>query len=204
MRLFQVKDHYWGNEITKDNAKGFVDAISDSSYSHPIDTASKIHAMKSKAPVYVYHFGYHGANSHSQLATNTYPPQQIETDIRYGVGNSDDLIYLFPILSGAFRPLPHDDLIFSQRFIQLLTSFASDGKPAIQMPSVEGEEPMEFVWSPVQANNATHLDIGNEMKMDLGLPNHARMNFWQQMPAYWNSDRENYKPAPPLVLKDEL
>ena len=33
-------------------------------------------------------------------------------------------MYLFPILSGLFRPLPPDDLVFSHRFIELLTSFA--------------------------------------------------------------------------------
>ena len=81
------------------------------------------------------------------MDTNSYPPKTVERDVSYGVGNGDDLIYLFPILSGTFRfdeiidnrsiylpilmnfrPLPHDDLVFSQRFIQLLTSFARDAK----------------------------------------------------------------------------
>ena len=53
-----VRDHYWGASLSKANAKGFIDAISDSSYSHPIDTSSKIHTMTSKSPVFVYHFGY--------------------------------------------------------------------------------------------------------------------------------------------------
>ena len=62
-----------------------------------------------------------------------------------------------------------------------------------------------FEWNPVRATNATHLNIGNEMAMDHGLPNHERMNFWQQLPVYWNSNRENYKPAPPIVfVNDEL
>ena len=110
-------------------------------------------------------------------------------------------------------------LVFFQRFIQLITSFATDGVPKIVMPAsvdpVQDQaeagddkdvttEPNEFVWTPASASNATHLDIGNVMEMDLGLPNHERMNFWQNMPAYWNSDRENYKPAPPPVFKDEL
>ena len=68
-----------------------------------------------------------------------------------------------------------------------------------------GEDVAPFEWNPVRANNATHLNIGNEMSMDLGLPNHERMNFWQQMPVYWNADREGYKPAPPIVYRsDEL
>ena len=166
----------------------------------------------------MYHFGYKGSNSFSQLATNTYPPRQSKPEIEYGVGNSDDLIYLFPVLSGTFRPLPHDDLIFSQRFIQLLTSFAATGKPSIVMEPLDkteideagGEnktstaEPMMFHWDPVLSNKATHLDIGNVMKMDDGLPNHERMSFWQKIPAYWNCDRAAYKPSPPVVYRDEL
>ena len=197
----KVREYYWnGVELDKDSAKRLVDAISDSAYSHPIDTASKIHAMKSQAPVFVYHFGYHGSNSLTQLDINSYPPKVVAKDIRYGVGNGDDLMYLFPVLSGTFRPLPHEDLIFSQRFIELLTNFTETGKPSIDMG-----EGGSFEWSQVLASNATHLDIGNEMKMDLGLPNHERMNFWQQMPVYWNSNREGYKPAPPLKWEnDEL
>jgi len=72
----------------------------------------------------------------------------------------------------------------------------SDEKEEIKIP--------DFVWAKVNSNNVTHLNIGNSMDMDKGLPNHERMNFWQQMPVYWNSDRNNYKPAPPLVFKDEL
>ena len=38
---------------------------------------------------------------------------------------------------------------------------------------------------------------GNQMDMEQGLPNHRRVTFWQSMPVWWNSDRDNYKPAPP-------
>ena len=62
-----MKDYYWGaTTIDKDNVQKVVNAISDSSYSHPVDTASKIHAMKSQSPVYVYHFGYRGQFSLTQ------------------------------------------------------------------------------------------------------------------------------------------
>ena len=72
----QIKDYYWGNnDIDFSNIKGFVNAISDSSYSHPVDTAAKLHAMRSMEKVYMYHFGYHGKNSHTELDTNNYPPK---------------------------------------------------------------------------------------------------------------------------------
>jgi len=196
----QIKDYYWGNnEINFSNIKGFVNAISDSAYSHPVDTAAKLHAMKSMENVYMYHFGYHGKNSHTELDTNNYPPKIVAKEVNFGVGNGDDLIYLFPVLSGTFRPLPHEDLVFSERLIKLFVSFVATGTPKLQM-----EAGHEFVWNPVQASNATHLNIGNEMEMDHGLPNHERMNFWQTLPVYWNSNRDNYAPAPPIVFKDEL
>jgi len=203
----QIKDYYWGKdefgtkieEIDKDSIQGFVNAISDSSYAHPVDTAAKLHAMQSMENVYVYHFGYRGQHSHTKLDVNNYPPKIVEKDLSFGVGNGDDLIYLFPILMGTFRPLSHEDLVFSERFIKLLTNFATDGKPSLTMESGH-----EFVWHPVKATNATHLNIGNEMVMDMGLPNHERMNFWQTLPIYWNANRANFAPAPPIIYKDEL
>lgn len=194
MMAKKVKDFYWADKVLdKDVAHFLVDAISDSSYSHPVDTASKVHAIKSNADVFVYHFGYRGQHSLTQVAPNTHPPKLITPDVQYGVGNGDELMYLFPILNGIFRPLPAEDLIFSHRMIEMLMSFASTGKPKIDM----GPEVPPFEWSPVDAANISHLDIGNEMEMDQGLPNHRRMSFWQSMPVYWNADRSNYSPAPP-------
>lgn len=47
----KVKDFYLGEaRLGQDSAGNLVDAISDSSYAHPIDTAAKIHALKSAAP----------------------------------------------------------------------------------------------------------------------------------------------------------
>ena len=47
-----MKDFYWGDEaLGEENAESLVNAISDSSYAHPIDTASKIHFMRSSDPV---------------------------------------------------------------------------------------------------------------------------------------------------------
>ena len=84
----------------------------------------------------------------------------------------------------------------------------------------------DFEWQPVIASNISHLNIGNQMDMDQvtiintintitiintvikmkammvlqGLPNHRRVSFWQSMPVFWNSDRSNYKPAPPPTM----
>ena len=126
-RIFQVREYYWGErelDRTPEMAQRLSDAVSDSSYSHPIDTAAKIHSMRSQAPVFVYHLTYRGENSLTELGVNKYPPEIVDKEVKHRVGNGDDLIYLFPVLSGIFRPLPHDDLVFSQRFIELIASFA--------------------------------------------------------------------------------
>jgi len=197
----RVKDFYWADKpLDRDIATAFIDAVSDSSYSHPIDTTGKLHAMKSAAPVYIYHFGYRGQHSLTHIQPNQYPPKISVPDMTYGVGNGDDLMYLFPILNGIFRPLPAEDLTFSGRFVELIASFATTGKPEVTM----GPEMGPFVWDPVNPGNISHLDIGNVMDMDQGLPNNRRMSFWQALPVYWNCDRAAYAPAPPPVRKDEL
>jgi len=197
----KVKDFYLGSSpLEKDSPSGLVDAISDSSYAHPVDTAAKIHALKSAAPVFVYHFGYRGKHSQTHVQPNMFPWQLVQPDTHYGVGNGDDLMYLFPILMGLFRPLPSEDIAFSMRIVELITSFARTGRPSVAM----GEDMPPFHWDPVNASNASHLNIGNVMTMDQGLPNHRRMSFWGGMPVYWNADRSNYKPAPPIGLKQEL
>lgn len=101
---------------------------------------------------------------------------------------------------GLFRPLPSEDIAFSMRMVELLTSFARTGRPSIVM----GEDQPPFIWDHVNAANASHLNIGNMMMMDQGLPNHQRMAFWGGMPVYWNADRSNYAPAPPIMRKEEL
>ena len=63
---------------------------------------------------------------------------------------------------GLFRPLPSEDIAFSMRMVELLTSFARTGKPSIAM----GEDQPPFVWDHVNAANASHLNIGNMMMMD--------------------------------------
>ena len=53
-------------------------------------------------------------------------------------------------------------------FILFDIHFCRTGKPEIDM----GEEVPSFTWDPVNAENISHLDIGNVMEMDQGLPNH--------------------------------
>ena len=82
----KVKQFYWADkEIDREEA--VVDAITDSHYSHPIDTSVKIHFLKSKEKVFVYHFGYRGQHSLTHLKLDAHPPQVDKTDMHYGVAN---------------------------------------------------------------------------------------------------------------------
>jgi len=42
------------------------------------------------------------------------------------------------------------------------------GKPEISM----GPDVPVFTWDHVNPNNISHLDLGNVVEMDMGLPNH--------------------------------
>jgi carboxylesterase type B len=71
MMAKKVKDHYFGDKIT---TYSLVDAISDSSYAHPVEAAAEIHA-KNGVKVYLYHFGYRGTNSLAHIKPNEDPPR---------------------------------------------------------------------------------------------------------------------------------
>ena len=87
----KVREFYWANkEIEREEAAAVVDALTDSAYSHPIDTSVKIHFLKSSSPVFVYHFGYRGQNSLTHLKLDSFPPQIEKTDMHYGVANGEE------------------------------------------------------------------------------------------------------------------
>ena len=67
-----------------------------------------------------------------------------------------------------WRPFPSEDVTFSNKFSSLLTTFARTGKPEFSMEEAE----TSFEWKSVDPNNIFHLNIGNEIRMDHGLPNH--------------------------------
>ena len=67
-----------------------------------------------------------------------------------------------------FRPFPSDDIIFSSKFSSMFATFAKTGQPEFSVG--EAEVPLE--WKSVDPNNIFHLNIGNEIRMDHGLPNH--------------------------------
>jgi len=196
----KVKDHYFGDKISE---ASLVDALSDSSYSYPALTAAKLHA-KHGANVFLYHFGFKGNHSLSQVQPNVFPPTLLHSSLDLGVGNGDDLIYLFPILSGLFLPFSSKEDKFSSHLRQLFVSFTKSGRPLVQLD----DDTESIVWSPISTSGDSevldHLSIGNSIGMDKGLPNHARMDFWKSLPVYWRSNRENYKPAYSLGEKEEL
>jgi len=191
MNAKKVKDHYFGDKISPYN---LVDAISDSSYAHPLETAAEIHA-KNGVKVYLYHFGYRGTHSHAHIRPNVDPPTLFQPSTEYGVGNGDDLIYLFPIHPSLFT-LNQEEENFSKSFVELLMSFVKKGVPKWG----SGLE-----WTPVNVTSVlfNQLNIGNVVEMDKGLPNRKRMTFWKEMPAYWNADKNIFKPAP-VIWKEEL
>lgn len=178
----KIKDYYFGDKISEST---LVDAISDSSYSYPVSTAAELHA-KNGAKVFLYHFGYQGLYSMSHIKPNEYPPTILSNPPSYGVGNGDDLIYLFPFYAGQSQPLPPADATLSSKLMELLTSFIKIGNPSVVLR--DGDPPMS--WLPInttsQSRVFSQLSIGAEIHMDKGLPIHGRMAFWQSLPIYWN------------------
>jgi len=194
MNAKKVKDHYFGDKI---QTFTLVDAISDSAYAYPIETSAEIHA-KSGVKVFLYHFGYRGKHSLAHIKPDTDPPELYQPSTEFGVGNGDDLIYLFPLYPDLIN-LAADEIKFSKTYIQLLVSFARQG-----VPSLKDSHP-DLDWTPINVTDVVfkQLNIGNVIEMDKGLPNRKRMAFWQAMPTYFNADHRIYKPAP-VIWKEEL
>jgi len=194
----RVKDHYFGDKISE---PALVDAISDSSYAYPAATAAKLHA-ENGANVFLYHFGYRGEHSMSHIVPDEYPPRLQPNPTAYGVGNGDDLIYLFPV--NLLQPQSPEDIKFSNQLVELITTFVKTGKPSIEQDDAESP----LVWSPVNTTSGSQvfsqLNIGNVIRMDKGLPNHERMSFWESMPVYWKSRKLSQKSASFMDSREEL
>ena len=124
MNAKKVKDHYFGDKLS---TYTLVDAISDSSYAHPVETAAEIHA-KNGVKVYLYHFGYRGSHSLTHIKPNEDPPVLDQPSTEYGVGNGDDLIYLFPIYAGLFTLTPEEDK-FSRHILSFSHHLPRKGCP---------------------------------------------------------------------------
>merc|ERR1719342_653542 len=116
----KIKEYYFGSEAI--SSSHMVDALSDSSFSYPMITSLRHHAQNG-ANVFLYHFSYKGKYSQSRLIPNMYPPSLYDPAEDYGVGNGDDLIYLFPVHFGIFQNMPEEDLKVSKKLIELLISF---------------------------------------------------------------------------------
>ncbi|XP_054261670.1 esterase FE4-like isoform X2 [Macrosteles quadrilineatus] len=125
--------------------------------------AGKLIAEKSSAPVYFYLFDFDGRYSYRY---------KLGTNIPYGVGHHDDLLYLF--FSANRSPLFNQtdpEAYMVRTLTSIYTDFAKTGTPSLSETS--------DTWQPMAQGHLQFLRLKNPPKMEEGLPYPQRMHVWE-------------------------
>ncbi|KAG8277026.1 hypothetical protein J6590_051927 [Homalodisca vitripennis] len=162
------KQFYFNNQPVSNSTEEQLGWLyADSLIIFSVWQAAQLIAEKSSAPVYFYKFDFEGRYSYRY---------RLGTQIPYGVGHHDDLIYIFYIK--PFFPL------FNQTdpeayMVRTLTStyanFAKTGVPTLPDSTKQ--------WNPMTKNHLQYLNIAKPPTMKPGLPYPDRMQVWDsQLP----------------------
>ncbi|XP_046679909.1 esterase FE4-like [Homalodisca vitripennis] len=163
-----LKRFYFNNQPVSNSTEEQLGWLyADSRVIFSVYQAAKLIAEQSSAPVYYYKFDFEGRYSYRY---------RLGTQIPYGVGHHDDLIYLFYI-SPRFPLFNQTDP--EAYMVRTLTStyanFAKTGVPTLPDSNTE--------WSKMTKNHLRHLNIAKPPTMKEGLPYPDRMYVWEtQLP----------------------
>ncbi|KAG8277021.1 hypothetical protein J6590_051922 [Homalodisca vitripennis] len=127
--------------------------------------AAQLIAEKSSAPVYFYKFDFEGRYSYRY---------RLGTQIPYGVGHHDDLIYLIYI--SPWFPLFNQtdpEAYMVHTMTSIYANFAHFGVPTLPDPTTQ--------WYPMTKNTLQHLNIAKPPTMKSGLPYPDRMQVWDAL-----------------------
>lgn len=94
-----------------------------------------------------------------------------------GVCHADDLGYLFTTFSVPKASPGSEAEKYIQRFVKLWTNFARHGNPT---PHPEDDVLNKVTWLPVDLNEISVLDIGEDLKQT-SFPEEDRVTFWNDI-----------------------
>ncbi|XP_054261669.1 juvenile hormone esterase-like isoform X1 [Macrosteles quadrilineatus] len=158
------KDFYFHNQpIGNHSEKELGELYADSLIIFSVYQAGKLIAEKSSAPVYFYLFDFDGRYSYRY---------KLGTNIPYGVGHHDDLLYLF--FSANRSPLFNQtdpEAYMVRTLTSIYTDFAKTGTPSLSETS--------DTWQPMAQGHLQFLRLKNPPKMEEGLPYPQRMHVWE-------------------------
>ncbi|XP_046629890.1 venom carboxylesterase-6-like [Neodiprion virginianus] len=172
-----IKSFYFNDDFSTNKTEildNLTRLISDARYIYPNYAALQQQLNLAGNPQYLYTFNYLGSLSF----TFFYGGSTVE----YGVAHGDDLIYLFP-LESTFqifnKTMSSADLEMVETMVELWTSFAINGTPAIS--GVDGTT----TWTQYSTDD-NYLQIGDGSELETEVKSgflKERMQFWANLNA---------------------
>ena len=172
-----------GSEEEEDSfVTGMVNMLGDSLYSFPIDRMVKIHAShadSASSPVWVYQYNF--PHNHSLAYLEALSPHMTAL---HRASHSHEMPMLFPILLRELGPLSVEETEQSRELISLIKTFMVEGSPRNEA------EPEQKDWLPLSEGRESYFVVGQQSvrRTERGLPHQQRMEWWDNLPVYWNSN----------------
>ncbi|XP_057334106.1 juvenile hormone esterase-like [Microplitis mediator] len=154
-----VKKFFMGdNEISRENARQFVELVSAESFTINIHDVVEIQSSLPDIPTYFYKFDHYSKET-------AVVQKLVDTDLE-GTSLTEDLYYLFNaklldsrgITRPAYYPI---ERIIQRRFLELWTNFAKTGNP-----NCGASELIPIEWLPVDSSdNYNCLEISENLRL---------------------------------------
>ncbi|KAF2904193.1 hypothetical protein ILUMI_01985 [Ignelater luminosus] len=165
----KIKKFYLNdNKVTEDNIQSVIKLFSDRYFHLDLDRSARLQANAAKSPVYTYIYGY---------LQDVYLEEVYTVMKNYGVPHGSDarLLYVIkaPGITFSKDKLSKSDERIKEFFLDIVTSFARDGKPISN----------GITWKPVvDSGEFRYLFIHNDEIKMTSKNELAPVRFWQSLP----------------------
>ncbi|KAF2904196.1 hypothetical protein ILUMI_01988 [Ignelater luminosus] len=171
IKTFYLND----NKVTEDNIQSVIKLFSDRYFHLDLDRSARLQANAAKSSVYSYIYGYRQVTNLDELYGVTK---------YYGVSHGSDTLFLYVVkflgITLSKDKLSNSDERIKEFFLDIVTSFAKDGKPISK----------GITWEPVvYSGEFRYLFIHNDEIKMTSKNELAPVRFWQSLPLreYENS-----------------
>ncbi|KAF2892558.1 hypothetical protein ILUMI_13618 [Ignelater luminosus] len=173
----KIRKYYLGEEKLSDsNIHKLIKLFGDRYFVVDFEKAARLQAKVTKSPVYSYMYGYEGEGSISDL---------FKLNKRYGVAHGEDGYLLYNVklfgVATTKKKLSISDELIKECLVDMVTSFAKNGKPTIK----------NVRWEPVANSDqfAFLLFDKDPKEIEMGFAKEvAPTEFWKTLPILENDN----------------
>ncbi|KAJ8714208.1 hypothetical protein PYW08_007828 [Mythimna loreyi] len=166
----EIKKHYFKDEeVGYDTVQEYIDYFSDSMFKYAIMRSAKLHALKSKRPVFVYEFSYVGKLNFKH---------QFMHKIK-GASHRDQTAYILDFFEYTTKT---SDMDTRDRMTTMWTDFVKYENPTAYESIL-----IDVKWPKYTHEEQSYLEISNKLKVKKDLFAN-RYKFWDRVyeKYYWN------------------